>query len=72
MGKQVKTINGEKVRNLRHAAELIATCTEEFLIIKFCGSNRVAAFDLEVMRAAMPTILQQHKIPQWTDLVGVV
>jgi hypothetical protein len=71
IGKQVDTINGEKVRNLRHAAELVAQCSKNFLIVKFCDSNKLAAFDCEVMRAAMPIILQQHKIPQWTDLEDI-
>jgi hypothetical protein len=42
----------------------------EFLVIKFHETNRIAVFDRSMMDSAMPVILRQHKIPNWTSYQG--
>lgn len=69
-GNRVDTINGIKVRNLKHVADLVKGCTDPFMIFRFADIVGAAAFDTALVKAAMPTILRQHKLPAWTSFPG--
>ena len=59
----VFSVNGIKVRNLRHLIELLEEKKEGYAIIRFHQENRPMVLDLQQFRAATPRILKNYQLP---------
>ena len=75
VGKRLSKVNGTDVKNMKHAVELLTPLIEasekppsSHVVLHFYGSRKAAVFETEAIRAAIPTILKQHKIPAWSSL----
>ena len=65
-GSLVRTVNGVKVRNLRHLVEIVESCHDEFLRIMLdCDDeyDTPVYLDLNLLREATPRILERYDIP---------
>ncbi|MDD3127378.1 MAG: serine protease [Candidatus Izemoplasmatales bacterium] len=58
----VDSINGVKVKNLKHLIELIENSKERFIDIKLENKGRVV-MELSKMKEATPRILERYRIP---------
>uniref|UniRef100_A0A7I4EG20 Protease Do-like PDZ domain-containing protein n=1 Tax=Physcomitrium patens TaxID=3218 RepID=A0A7I4EG20_PHYPA len=58
----VKTFNGVKIRNLRHLADLIDTCTDDFMRFEldYCS---LVVLETKVARSVTPKILEDNCVP---------
>ena len=45
-----------------------AAPSKDWVVLNFYSHEESAVFETQTLRAATPTILQQHKIPSWTSL----
>lgn len=79
VGKRLFTVNGTAVENMKHAVNLLMPLLDaskeapsSHVVLQFYGSRKAAVFETEALRTAMPTILQQHKIPSWASLDGAI
>jgi len=75
IGKRLSKVNGTAVTNMKHAVELLTPLIEasekapsSHVVLHFYGSRKAAVFETEALRAAIPVILKQHKIPSWSSL----
>ena len=59
----VSSVNGVKVRNLRHLIELLEKKQDGYAIIRFDQENRPLILDLKQFRAATPRILEKYQLP---------
>lgn len=59
----VSSVNGVKVRNLRHLIKLLEEKKDGYAIIRFHQENRPMVLDLKQFRAATPRILQKYQLP---------
>lgn len=71
----VKTVNGEKVRNLRHLVELVEKCTDGFVCFGLDAGNdwnTTIILDAKEMKAATARVLKRYQIPadRSADLVA--
>ena len=63
------------VRNMAHAVALLAPLLDEatglppksHLVLQFWTPRSSAVFDVKALRAATPTIMTQHMVPNWTN-----
>ena len=65
-GTLVRTINGEKVRNMKHLVELIEGCKEGFLCVMVDADTKYDTplyLDAKLLREATPRILERYRIP---------
>ncbi len=65
-GVHVRSVNGEKVRNLRHLVELIDGAQGEFLRLGIdCDHewDTLLVLDLAALREATPRVLERYRIP---------
>jgi len=58
----VTEVNGTKVRNLRHLAELVDRCRSGFITFKL-DNGVPLMLDVQKLRDATPQILEQYRIP---------
>lgn len=79
VGKRLFTVNGTAVENMKHAVNLLMPLLDaskeapsSHVVLQFYGSRKAAVFETEALRTAMPTILQQHKIPSWASQEGAI
>ena len=59
----VSSVNGVKVRNLRHLIEMLEEKQDGYAIIRFDQENRPLILDLKQFRAATPRILEKYQLP---------
>ena len=59
----VSSVNGVKVRNLRHLIELLEKKKDGYAIIRFDQQNTPMVLDLKQFRAATPRILEKYQLP---------
>ncbi|MBE6374222.1 MAG: serine protease [Lentisphaerae bacterium] len=59
----VSSVNGVKVRNLRHLIELLEKKNDGYAILKFDQQNTPMVLDLKQFRAATPRILEKYQLP---------
>lgn len=63
MGNQhVQKLNGIPIRNIRHLAHLVDTCTDKYLVFEF-EDKFLAVLEREAAAAASPCILKDYGIP---------
>ena len=65
-GVHVRSVNGEKVRNLRHLVELIDGAEGEFLRFGIDDDNEwdsLLVLDLTALRKATPRVMERYRIP---------
>jgi hypothetical protein len=65
-GVHVRSVNGEKVRNLRHLVELIDGAKGEFLRFGIDGNHEwdsLLVLDLAALREATPRVMERYRIP---------
>ena len=65
-GVHVRSVNGEKVRNLRHLVELVDGAEGEFLRLGIDDDNEwdsLLVLDLAALRAATPRVMERYRIP---------
>ncbi|MBP5545239.1 MAG: trypsin-like peptidase domain-containing protein [Kiritimatiellae bacterium] len=65
-GLRLDTVNGVKVRNLRHLAELVDGCGDEFIRFGMDDDdpwNEEIIVDRAQMREATPRVMERYKIP---------
>jgi hypothetical protein len=65
-GERLDTVNGVKVRNLRHLAELVDGCEEEFIRLGMDDGdewNDELVVDTAQMREATPRVMKRDTIP---------
>ena len=59
----VTSVNGIKVRNLRHLIELLEARKDGYAIIRFDQNPNPMVLDLKQFREATPRILKKYKLP---------
>ncbi|MBO4630818.1 MAG: trypsin-like peptidase domain-containing protein [Lentisphaeria bacterium] len=59
----VSSVNGVKVRNLRHLIELLEQKKEGYAIIRFHQEIRPLIVDVKQFRASTPRILEKYQLP---------
>ena len=59
----VSSVNGVKVRNLRHLIELMEQKQDGYAIIRFDQEIRPLIVDVKQFRAATPRILEKYQLP---------
>ena len=65
-GVHVRSVNGEKVRNLRHLVELVDGAKGEFLRFGVDDNHEwdsLVVLDLAALREATPRVLERYRIP---------
>lgn len=65
-GLLVRSVNGEKVRNLKHLVAIIESCRTPFMCFGIDGGNEwetTVVVETAKMRAATPNILRTYQIP---------
>ena len=65
-GVHVRSVNGEKVRNLRHLVELVDGAEGEFLRLGIDDDNEwdsLLVLDLAALREATPRVMERYRIP---------
>lgn len=74
--RRVDKLNGEKVRSLRHFAELYAAATGKYLNLDlnipcFPTTSKIV-LDRELIASEQKAILEEYQIPKWARLEGSV
>ena len=59
----VSSVNGIKVRNLRHLIKLLEEKKDGYAVIRFHQENRPMVLDLKQFRASTPRILEKYQLP---------
>ncbi len=59
----VSSVNGTKVRNLRHLIELLEEKKDGYAVIRFHQENRPMVLDLKQFRASTSRILEKYQLP---------
>ena len=65
-GVHVRSVNGDKVRDLRHLVELVDGAEGEFLEFGIDDNNEwdsLMVFDLAALREATPRVMERYRIP---------
>lgn len=76
VGERLWRINGVAVRSMAHAVALVAPLLDPTVeppprthcVLQFYQPRAAAVFEVAALRAAMPTIMVQHKVPSWTNV----
>ena len=63
MTELVSSVNGVKVRNLRHLIQLLEEKKDGYAILRFDQQNTPMVLDLKQFRAATPQILEKYQLP---------
>jgi len=59
----VSSVNGVKVRNLRHLIKLLEEKKDGYAVIRFHQEKRPMVLDLKQFRTATPRILEKYQLP---------
>ena len=65
-GVHVRSVNGEKIRNLRHLVKLVEACQDEFVRFGVDADaewDYLIAVDNAEMKAALPRVMERYQIP---------
>ena len=58
----LRSINGQKVHNLREAVEMVESCKDEYITFEF-GGDMPVTLNIGKLRDATPHILERYRIP---------
>lgn len=61
--RQLKSVNGKRMKNLREFISFIENSTDEFITMCFGASNYPVTLDLARLRASTPAILERYRVP---------
>ena len=61
--RQLKSVNGKKMKNLREFISFIENSTDEFITMCFGASNYPVTLDLARLRASTSAILERYRVP---------
>uniref|UniRef100_A0A7S2J476 Protease Do-like PDZ domain-containing protein n=1 Tax=Zooxanthella nutricula TaxID=1333877 RepID=A0A7S2J476_9DINO len=75
ISERLHKVNSVAVRNMRHLVELLSPLLDpsvqppprSHVVLQFACPRASVVFEVQALRESTPVILEQHKVPRWTN-----